>query len=312
MTTSTAPTPCATGTVSQARRPWALRLYRAVYRIRDNEAVNCPAPPQSPPGEDTLALAAAIKRAANRLKADGIDPATGTVRYADLPGSESFTELAQRAHDLHRLDLQRLAAASANARKAFWLNLYNVLIVHAVVVYQPRQRITEIGGVFERAAYIVGGWRFSADDIEHGILRANAGHPFLPGPRFGRHDPRRALALPHTDPRLHFALNCAAASCPPISFFDHDRIDDQLDLATRSFVNSGGVQIDRDARTVRLSQLLSWYAGDFGGSLWRRRYAPVLRWLVPYVNDAADQSFLHQHADRIAVQFEPYDWSLPR
>jgi hypothetical protein len=66
------------------------------------------------------------------------------------------------------------------------------------------------------------------------------------------------------DPRIHFALNCASRSCPPIGVYDAERIDAQLDLAAASFV-ANDVEIDSRAGVVRLSAIFRWYAGDFGG-----------------------------------------------
>jgi hypothetical protein len=52
-----------------------------------------------------------------------------------------------------------------------------------------------------------------------------AGHPFIPGPQFGKNDPRRAFTLARTDFRTHFALVCGAESCPPINFYDAENLD---------------------------------------------------------------------------------------
>ena len=64
--------------------------------------------------------------------------------------------------------------------------------------------------LFYRHAYKVGGLVFTLDEMEHGVLRCNRGHPSNPGiPTFqDENDPRRDLALKHFDPRIHFALNC--------------------------------------------------------------------------------------------------------
>jgi len=286
-----------------------LRLLRAVYRVRPNEALNCVGATESghapTPGAD---LAAYLKQAISRLQAEGIDPATGLVDYAGLARSDSFREYEAAVGALRDFDPHTLGDHAA--RLAFWLNLYNALIIHAVIAYGPRGRITEVAGVFERAAYVVGGWRLSADDIEHGILRANAGHPFLPGARFESGDPRRALALERLDPRLHFALNCGAESCPPINFYDADRFDAQLDLAARHFLSTGGLRLDRAARTVHLSRIFSWYAADFGGAWFGyRRRAALLRTVAAWA--APEQvEYLRAHADGLRVRFLPYDWSL--
>ena len=67
-------------------------------------------------------------------------------------------------------------------------------------------------------AYNVGGLLFTLDEIEHGVLRCNRGHPKDQKPMFSDEEARESLALNSLDPRIHFALNCGATSCPPIRF----------------------------------------------------------------------------------------------
>jgi hypothetical protein len=71
------------------------------------------------------------------------------------------------------------------------------------------------------------------------------------------------------DPRIHFALNCGAKSCPPIAAYTPDGIDDELDVATESYL-SGTVRYEPDAGllgrgVVHVPRLMLWYRGDFGG-----------------------------------------------
>ena len=84
---------------------------------------------------------------------------------------------------------------------------------------------------------MIGGFLYSLNDIENGILRSNRQSmgtlyrkPFKSG------DPRLKISLAHVDPRIHFALNCGAKSCPPIKTFSGDQVQDQLQVATSSFL----------------------------------------------------------------------------
>ena len=84
---------------------------------------------------------------------------------------------------------------------------------------------------------MIGGFLYSLNDIENGILRSNRQSmgtlyrkPFKAG------DPRLKISLAHVDPRIHFALNCGAKSCPPIKTFSGDQVQDQLQVATSSFL----------------------------------------------------------------------------
>lgn len=178
-----------------------------------------------------------------------------------------------------------------------------------MIQFDVKRSISDVRGFFWRAAYTIGGLRFNAYDIEFGILRANAPHPTIPGPHFMAADPRLRFSLQQREPRVHFALNCASRSCPPINFYTPKQIDQQLDWATRSFINGGGAEIDRARGEVRLSKIFQWYAPDFGArwlAIGQRQ--SMLHFVTNYVINEDDRAFLERGHPR--VQFLPYDWSL--
>jgi hypothetical protein len=157
-------------------------------------------------------------------------------------------------------------------------------------------------GFFRRVAYAVGGQRMSAEDIEHGALRANAGNPLIPGPQFAQDDPRAAWAVSEIDPRVHFALNCASRSCPPIAAYATDRIEAQLDMAARAFVDAD-VEVDPARSALRVSRIFSWYAGDFGGP------EGVVRFIAARLPDDERRRWLAAQPE-VDMEFKPYDWGL--
>jgi len=216
--------------------------------------------------KSAVGVAADLKRAINALRAAAGDPSGGRLDYAQLRQSPVYEEYrTDCTSSLREIDLTALATRAE--RLAFWINLYNALVIDAVIAFGVRNSVTEgragLLAFFRRAAYAVGGYRFSCDDIEHGVLRGNRGHPYLPGPQFGPSDPRRALVISPPDVRGHFALNCGSRSCPPIGVYDAEQVDAQLDLATRHFIGTD-IVVDRARNTVRLSQLFRWFASDFG------------------------------------------------
>ena len=72
-------------------------------------------------------------------------------------------------------------------------------------------------------------------------------------------DPRLKIALSEAEPRIHFALNCGAKSCPPIKTFSAEEVQKQLDVATQSYLESEeALKIEEDKATVYLSMLLKW------------------------------------------------------
>jgi hypothetical protein len=163
-------------------------------------------------------------------------------------------------------DLEPLREDRATAL-AFWTNLYNagtqLLLERRPELYGSRLMTLRF---FRATAVTVAGTALSLDDVEHGIVRGSRskyGLGYLP--RLLPSDFERRFRLDPVDPRLHFALNCGASSCPPIRFYEPDRIDAQLDLATRGYLEST-VDYDPDAGVARLPRLFLWYRGDFGGA----------------------------------------------
>lgn len=249
-------------------------------------------------------LAASLKRAVNAFKATAIDDAGLTVDYRRLGASPAYDEYWQRlTPQLQAFDPTTLA--TRDQRLAFWINLYNALVIDAVIAYGVRTSVTtQWAGLafFRQAAYLVGGRRCSLEAIEHGILRANRGSPFLPGPQFAPDDPRLAWIVEPFEPRIHFALNCASRSCPPIGVYSAEQIETQLQLATRSFVDAD-VEVDLQRGELHLSRIFSWYSDDFGGP------AGIVELLRGTLPDDQRRAWLRE-ARSARLVYRNYDWRL--
>ena len=281
------------------------RLILLRYRIPPDFVLNSgPEPDSTMPLEP---VAADMRRIVNALKAEAYDTERGRVDYARLCAGPTYAEYCQCARRLQSFD--PAALGRREERLAFWINLYNALIVDAVIQFGVKRSVNEVPGFFWQAAYNIGGSRYCSFDIEYGLLSANAPHPVIPGPHFGAGDPRRRYSLARLDPRIHFALVCAARSCPPIAVYEAAHIDEQLDMAAQAFINSGGVALNRAKGEVQLSQIFQWYAPDFGDRPWAlgdRR--PLLKFIAAYLTDEGDREYMLQ--GKPAIRFQPYDWSL--
>jgi hypothetical protein len=185
--------------------------------------------------------------------------------------AEQALELA-RAGDWARLEQAAFAMpADQSSARAFWLNLYNALTLHAIQTAGIRHSVLESPGFFSRYAYHVGEQSLNLNQIEHGILRGNRA-ALIGQPPFANHDPRANWVLP-LEPRIHFALNCGAVSCPPIRAYSAQQLEQQLELATHSYLS----ECKLEAGVVWLPRLLSYYPSDFGKPLeFARRYRPDL------------------------------------
>lgn len=187
-------------------------------------------------------------------------------------------------------------------RAAFWINVYNALFRHAVRVLRPTGSVLTNLLLFERASYQVGPAVVSLSEIEHGLLRRNRrAAPFFRRP-FSRSDVRFGWQVEQLDPRVHFALNCGAVSCPPIRAYDGAQLDRQLELATRGYL-AQHTRIDRARCEVTLSRLISLYASDFGSRV------EAVRFTARHL-DGEDAQWLGENAERCTVRFGPYDWRL--
>ena len=216
--------------------------------------------------------AADLKRALDRIKSTVVDNSGVHVDYAALRASAAYQEFrimcSPRLRSFEPADL-----ASREERLAFWINLYNVLVMDAVIALAIQRSVGEgrlgLLSFFRRAAYNIGGHRISLEEVEHGILRGNRGNPIIPGRQFASQDPRLGWVIWPSEPRIHFALNCASRSCPPIQVYSADHLEAQLDLAARNFVDSN-VKINPAKQLLIVSGLLPVVQGRLWRPGWHR------------------------------------------
>ncbi|MDT3437271.1 DUF547 domain-containing protein [Haloarcula sp. 1CSR25-25] len=150
---------------------------------------------------------------------------------------------------------------------AFWLNCYNAG-TQLLLGERPELYDSPLGFVrfFWAPAITVAGTSLSLDRIENGLLRGGRskyGLGYLPKLLVSTFEQRYRLS--GCDPRVHFALNCGAESCPAIRAYEPEQIDRQLDLATRSYLEAT-VAYDADENLVRVPRVCLWFRGDFGGA----------------------------------------------
>ena len=168
-----------------------------------------------------------LRKSILKLKGNFISDDGSFVNYKHMVVSQDFEEYKKLAAELKALDWSYLKDHE-DERKAFFINLYNVQMIHALAAQETLPAAPlKVQGMWSRFAYNVGGLLFTLDEIEHGILRCNKGHPNDNKPKFVD-EARKALILKNLDPRIHFALNCGAQSCPPIRIYQSDKLDQQV------------------------------------------------------------------------------------
>jgi len=191
------------------------------------------------------------------------------------------------------LDEPSLSTVRTDRRTAlaFWLNVYNaaaqLLLDRRPALFESRWRF------FRAPAITVASVELSLDDIEHGLLRGRKskyGLGYLP--RLGRTGLSAAYRL-DADPRIHFALNCGAASCPAVLAYTPEAVDETLDDATRTYLDRT-VEYDPERDRVMLPRVCLWFVGDFGGRAGLRSF---LREFGQIPADATP-----------SLRFHEYDW----
>jgi len=250
-------------------------------------------------------IALELKNTMNVLRGGFFDTARSRVAYEEMKGAPAYRDFLEVSYELARMDPAELTGREE--KSAFWINLYNVIVIHAVIELGVRDSVKEVWNFFKRVRYQVGEHEFTPFDIEHGVLRGNRRPPNAILRAFEEEDPRLAFSVEPLDPRVHFALVCASSSCPPIDVYTPEGLDEELDISGRTFLNAGGAVVDRDSATVRLSRIFKWYSGDFAPTR-----EDLLRFVARYLYRDEDREFLEERAEELAVVYQPYDWRLNR
>jgi len=163
---------------------------------------------------------------------------------------------------------------SRGKKMAYWINAYNAFTIKLIVDNYPVKKITDLEGgkPWDKKWIKLGGKTYSLNNIEHDILR----------PQF-------------KDARIHFAVNCAAQSCPPVwnKAWTEKNLNGQLERSTKAFVNNSKYNAV-GGNEANISKIFEWYAVDFGDNI------------ITYLNKYANTKV----ATGTAVKYKEYNWAL--
>jgi hypothetical protein len=243
-----------------------------------------------------------LKSKIDHLKLNFFDLEKGGVNYKEMKNSEAFKDYRAATRDLSSLNLDALT--TTEAKLAFWINIYNALVVHGVIDLNISKSVKEVPSFFKAVCYDVGGHVFSLDDIEHGILRGNKKKHVLSPKPFSDRDPKNKYIMEKVDPRIHFALVCGSSSCPPIDVYEEVEIDEQLELVASGFINSDEVILEKERKRLTVSRIFKWYKDDFGGR------EGVLSLIIKHRFDREEKDFMRKAIADLRIAYKDYDWSL--
>lgn len=211
---------------------------------------------------------------------DGFDQVLA--RYAKPTGFD-YAGLGKDESAKQKLSeyLKWLETMPEGAPLADWLNAYNALVLSSVMSKMPLASVMDHKGFFKTERHKLAGKARTLDEIENEIIR----------PRFH-------------DARVHFALNCAARSCPTLHgrAFRSEGLDQTLDHLTRAALKDPQ-HLRLTDRGLELSAILSWFEADFV------RDAGSVR---AFVRKYAEPKVAAQITDDLPIVQREYDWSLNR
>jgi len=228
------------------------------------------------------------------------DAARHAFDYTSFAGSPEYAELRAAARALADFDC---ASLRIGLHLAFWLNVYNALVLHAVVARRALAGVRAIGDFFSDSQYMVGGHLFSLDQIEHGLLRVNAPRLAFGAKPLRRDGPRYALAPYVFDERVHFVLYSACRSSPGPAAYTADGLAQSLERATCDYLRAH-VRLQPDGATLAVPKLFDWYAVDFGGK------RGVLEFVLARTQDEGVAAAAERHGLGLRLRYAEFDWTL--
>lgn len=201
------------------------------------------------------------------------------------PGGVKYAAWHDNAPD--RAALERVVAAIAKEKPdggtdeklAFYINAYNANILAGVLEKFPVKSVRDIAplfGFFTQSRLTVSGEKMSFNHLEKEIIHG-----------FG-------------EPRMHFVLNCASASCPPLlnKAFTAENLGAEMDRAATAFLNHNkfGIEVSDEGKKAEVSKIFDWYGGDFAAS----------GGVVPFINKYRKPPL----PTGAKISFQDYNWSL--
>ncbi|WP_167851917.1 DUF547 domain-containing protein [Hymenobacter elongatus] len=197
----------------------------------------------------------------------------GNVNYRAVKSSPA--QLNTLVQQVQTMAVQSLTPAE---KKAFYLNAYNVLVIGAVLESYPLTSVMKLPGFFDKKQLTVAGEKMTLNELETNKLRK-----------------------PYNDPRVHFALVCAAKGCPQLSreAYTPAKVEAQLTAqAQRVLRNPKFIRVEESTKKVQLSEIFKWYDADFKATG---------KSTVAYINQFRGRQLIPAG---FTTDYYTYDWTL--
>ncbi|MFT5466277.1 MAG: hypothetical protein ACI8UO_001375 [Verrucomicrobiales bacterium] len=170
---------------------------------------------------------------------------------------------------------EEIPSGSRNDKLAYYINAYNAWILFYFVDDHPRENNNAIkrGIFFSSNGPVIAGKKTSFSKLETDVIRAG-----------------------FSEPRIHFALNCASRSCPPLldRAYSGANLDAELTAQTEDFLNNNslGLRLSGSGKTAYISEIFKFFAEDFDD-------------VKTFINQFRDAPL----GPEVKIRFQDYDWS---
>ncbi|XP_010498003.1 PREDICTED: uncharacterized protein LOC104775778 isoform X1 [Camelina sativa] len=223
----------------------------------------------------------------------------GKLSWADIGSYRSATEVASMSVEEKRLGyasdelwrfrnlVERLARVnptelSHNEKLAFWINIYNALIMHAYLAYGVPKTDIKLFSLMQKAAYTVGGHSYNAATIEYMTLKMN---PPLHRPQIALllsilklkvSEAQRQAGISTPEPLVSFALSCGMHSSPTVRIYSAENVAEELEEAQKDYIQASVGVSPRGKLIVphMLHCFAKKFVDDCKVSLWISRHLP--------------------------------------
>jgi hypothetical protein len=199
-------------------------------------------------------------------------------KYVNSSGAVNYNSIKENNNELNKIVAQfekvtKVNSYSKEEQLAFWINTYNIFTIKLIADNYPLQSIQKLDGgkTWDIKRVTTNGTKYSLNQIENDIIRAQ-----------------------FKDARIHFAVNCAAKSCPPLQnyAFIPKTLENQLAAVSKKYCNNNNF-ITSDIKSISISKIFDWYSTDFGNVLdFINKYRTV------------------KSKNNLKIIYKDYDWSL--
>ena len=201
----------------------------------------------------------------------------GRVDYGKFSGNAAQDHFVEQ---IGRFDLD--STADNREKLVFYINAYNALAIQGILNGRSPKSFFGKVGFFYNEKFLVAGKKINLYDLEHEYIRKL------------------------DEPRIHFALVCAAQSCPKLrsEAYAVDNLSRQFDENARDFINDPSKnRFDKTGKVAHLSKIFKWFEEDFTAT-----GKTLQEYIAPYVAD--EQVAAELAANNYKIKYMKYDWQL--